>query len=155
MSPAKGAYQEKKRREASHVSFVSAGLYQRNNGSATVPQSPFSRREMRAINSGRQEIEARLDLHGLDQAAAHSALGRFLRQCHQQDLRHVLVITGKGRPSRFDAVMGEAEQGVLRRLVPLWLDEAGLCELVVGFSVAPRRHGGEGALYVRLRRHRG
>ncbi|MCF6197823.1 MAG: Smr/MutS family protein [Hyphomicrobiaceae bacterium] len=115
----------------------------------------FSRREMRQINNGRQPIEARLDLHGLYQEAAHMALRNFLQRCHQQDLRHVLVITGKGRTAApTELIYGEAEHGVLRRVVPLWLGEPDLLGLVAGFSQAPRRHGGAGALYVRLRRNR-
>jgi len=121
-----------------------------------VPVSTdFSRHEMRQINSGRQPIEARLDLHGLYQEAAHMALRHFLRQCQDRDVRHVLVITGKGRTAAHsDLIYGEAEYGVLRRVVPLWLAEADLREIVSGFSQAPRRHGGAGALYVRLRRSR-
>jgi len=121
-----------------------------------VPEvADFSRREMRQINSGRQPIEARLDLHGLYQEAAHMALRNFLQRCQQQDLRHVLVITGKGRTAApSELIYGEPEHGVLRRVVPIWLGEPELGTLVAGFSQAPRRHGGAGALYVRLRRSR-
>ena len=113
----------------------------------------FSRREMRAINSGRQPIEARLDLHGFYQEAAHMALRHFLQRCQRDRLRHVLIITGKGRSSSHGmTASGAGEQGVLRRLVPLWLCEPDLQSLVVGFAQAPRRHGGAGALYVRVRR---
>ena len=126
-------------------------------GRADLPaSSDFSRREMRQINTGRQPIEARLDLHGLYQEAAHMALRNFLQNCQSQDLRHVLVITGKGRTAPIsDLIYGEPEHGVLRRVVPQWLGEPELSALVAGFSQAPRRHGGEGALYVRLRRNRG
>ena len=129
----------------------------------SVPElSSFTRREMRQIDSGRQPIEARLDLHGLRQAAAHVALRGFLINAQSRDLRHVLVITGKGRSSRSDDLIPGyedeydlgSEQGVLRRVVPLWLSEPDLRDIVTGFNEAPRRHGGEGALYVRLRRNR-
>ncbi len=132
------------------------GPRQRTVGKVDVPvTTDFSRREMRQINSGRQPIEARLDLHGLYQEAAHMALRHFLRQCQDQDFRHVLVITGKGRtPAPSELMYGDTEQGVLRRVVPLWLAEPDLREIVSGFSQAPRRHGGAGALYVRLRRNR-
>ena len=46
----------------------------------------------------------------------------------------------------------EDERGVLRQAVPHWLTAADLAPLVVSFSPAPRRLGGDGALYVRLRR---
>ncbi|MCP4936911.1 MAG: DNA mismatch repair protein MutS [bacterium] len=118
-------------------------------------QDSFSRREMRQINKGHQPIEARLDLHGLRQAEAHIALVTFLANAQAQGYRHILVITGKGRANVDDEkIFGGPEQGVLRRIVPLWLGESDLRLIVAGFSDAPRRHGGPGALYVRLRRKR-
>jgi DNA-nicking Smr family endonuclease len=43
---------------------------------------------------------------------------------------------------------------VLRRQVPLWLEGVEFRSLVVGFDSAASGHGGEGALYVRVRRAR-
>jgi DNA-nicking Smr family endonuclease len=61
----------------------------------------------------------------------------------------VLVITGKGTV----APRG-MERGVLKREVPLWLGSAEFRPLVIGFEEAASRHGGSGALYVRVRRKR-
>ena len=44
------------------------------------------------------------------------------------------------------------ERGVLRRNVPRWLAEPELAGIVIGFTTAAVNHGGEGALYVHLRR---
>ena len=119
----------------------------------------IERRKARRISAGRIEIEARIDLHGMRQAEAHTALRRFLFSAHASGRRWVLVITGKGEPARspwasdaaFDG--GEPrERGVLRRNVPHWLAEPALRSIVVGYSTAAIRHGGEGALYVQLRR---
>jgi DNA-nicking Smr family endonuclease len=100
----------------------------------------------RGVARGKQAIDARLDLHGLTQSEAHAALLRFLRNAHRRDARLVLVITGKGRGG---------EPGVLRRQVPQWLGLPEFRSLVLGFEDAHVTHGGEGALYVRLRRARG
>jgi DNA-nicking Smr family endonuclease len=113
---------------------------------APPPLTPLSRRTKRGVVRGKQAIDARLDLHGLTQAQAHGALLRFLHNAHARDARLVLVITGKGRGS---------EPGVLRRQVPQWLGLPEFRALVLGFEDAGARHGGEGALYVRLRRARG
>ena len=59
-------------------------------------------------------------------------------------------ITGKGNADSM-----ESERGVLRRQVPQWLSMPELRSLVVGFEEAHVGHGGEGALYVRVRRSRG
>ena len=73
---------------------------------------------------------------------------RFLRQASGRGARLVLVITGKG-------ARGEAgERGVLRRQVPHWLRLPEFRALVIGFEQAHVAHGGEGALYVRVRRSR-
>jgi DNA-nicking Smr family endonuclease len=113
---------------------------------APPPLTPLSRRMKRGVARGKQAIDARLDLHGLTQSEAHAALLRFLRSAGARDARLVLVITGKGRG---------AEPGVLRRQVPQWLGLPEFRSLVLGFEDAHVTHGGEGALYVRLRRARG
>jgi DNA-nicking Smr family endonuclease len=109
------------------------------------PLAPLDRRMKKRVARGREPIDARIDLHGLTQAQAHAALLRFLRAASARDARLVLVITGKGRE-------GEGERGVLRRQVPQWLGLPEFRALVVGFEDAHIAHGGEGALYVRVRR---
>lgn len=113
---------------------------------AVPPLAPLGRRERSQLSRGRKEIEARLDLHGMTQTRAHRALSGFLQRAHGDGLTFVLVITGKGK-------MGiESERGVLRRQVPQWLGQPEFRALVVGFEEAHIGHGGEGALYVRIRR---
>jgi DNA-nicking Smr family endonuclease len=101
------------------------------------------------VARGKDEIDGRLDLHGLTQSEAHAALLRFLRTASLRGARLVLVITGKG------ARAAEGERGVLKRQVPHWLGLPEFRALVIGFEDAHIAHGGEGALYVRVRRARG
>jgi DNA-nicking Smr family endonuclease len=113
---------------------------------APPPLAPLDRRERSQLSRGKKEIDARLDLHGMTQIRAHHALSGFLQRAHSDGLTFVLVITGKGK-------MGsESERGVLRRQVPQWLSLPEFRTLVVGFEEAHIGHGGEGALYVRIRR---
>jgi DNA-nicking Smr family endonuclease len=107
--------------------------------------APIDSRARRRLARGRDGIDRRIDLHGMTQAQAHAALTRFLRQAQADEARYVLVVTGKGRGP---------EAGVLRRQVPLWLGLPEFRNLVVGFDVAHVGHGGEGALYVQVRRRR-
>ena len=116
---------------------------------APPPLSPLGRKMKQRVARGKEGIDARLDLHGLTQAEAHSALLRFLRTAHTRDARLVLVITGKG--GRGDM---HGERGVLKRQVPHWLALPEFRDLVIGFENAHLSHGGEGALYVRVRRSR-
>jgi DNA-nicking Smr family endonuclease len=110
----------------------------------------IDRRLKQKLARGREAIDASIDLHGLTQAEAHAALVRFLRNARAGGARLVLVITGKGARSDDFA----ADRGVLRRQVPLWLRSAELRDIVIGFDWAHAAHGGEGALYVRIRRKR-
>jgi DNA-nicking Smr family endonuclease len=120
------------------------------------PLTDFDRRRMRRIASGKVEIEARIDLHGLRQADALARLRSFLFDAHARGLKTVLVITGKGGEAQqrdhMAEALGQPRRGVIRRSVPGWLDAPDLRAVVVGYSTAGVRHGGEGALYVQLRR---
>jgi DNA-nicking Smr family endonuclease len=118
-------------------------------------RAPLDRKTARELEKGRLEVEARLDLHGLRQRDAHAQLRRFLKAAQGRGLKHVLVITGKGASlEASQSFYAEEERGVLRNAVPLWLAEPEFAPLVVSVSPAPRRLGGDGALYVRLRRKR-
>ena len=120
---------------------------------ATPPPTrtqPPAVRPIEAIEPGRRRRLHRdrdahgdcLDLHGLTQDQARAALTGFVLRAWSERQRHVLVITGKG-------ALGD---GVLRRRVPEWLAEPPLRKVVAGLSEAHRRHGGEGALHVALKR---
>ena len=117
---------------------------------APPPLAPLGRRLKQKIGRGSEQIDARIDLHGMTQASAHSALAHFLRRAQHDGARVVLVITGKGKVGADP----HAERGVLKRQVPLWLESPELRPLVVGFESANIGHGGAGALYVRMRRAR-
>lgn len=118
---------------------------------APPPLAPLERRLRTQLRRGQQSVEAVIDLHGMRQDEAHLALRSFLRREQGRGVRLALIVTGKGAAG--DAVFGE-ERGVLRRMVPHWLRLPDLRLLVVGFEEAEQRHGGSGALYVRLRRAR-
>ena len=116
---------------------------------ASPPLLPLARRERSRLSRGSRKIDARIDLHGLTQARAHRALLSFLEAAQTGGLTFVLVITGKGSGA------AEGERGVLRRQVPHWLSLPEFRSLVVGVAPAHLYHGGEGALYVRIRRASG
>lgn len=98
----------------------------------------------RKIAKEKLAIDARIDLHGMFQPDAHGTLLAFLHRAHASGQRHVLVITGKGKL--------KAGDGVLRRAVPGWFATAPFRGLVSAWATAAHHHGGDGALYVRLRK---
>ncbi|MBU4531772.1 MAG: Smr/MutS family protein [Hoeflea sp.] len=114
----------------------------------TKPRAhPIEKPVIRKLARGRLPIDGRIDLHGLTQSEAHNLLFGFLAGAHERGLRHVLVITGKGS--------SRGSEGVLKRIVPDWLGKPEFRFLISGYEDAARSHGGEGALYIRLRRERG
>jgi DNA-nicking Smr family endonuclease len=116
----------------------------------TPPLAPLGRRLKQRVARGRDAIDARIDLHGMTQRQAHAALFDFLRRAQSEGARIALVVTGKGT-SRGERDL-QSERGVLKRQVPIWLALPEFRSLIVGFEDAHVGHGGQGALYVRLRR---
>jgi len=118
------------------------------------PLVPIEKKLRQRVSRGQRPVDMAIDLHGMRQVEAHSALTRFIHRAHHAGASIVLVVTGKGGDG--EASIGhENERGVLRRVVPHWLADAGLRRFVIGYETAPRGHGGDGALYVRIRRARG
>jgi len=146
------------------------------------PTEPKSRQPAASLNNldrrtadrfrrGQLVIDGRIDLHGLTRERAHGQLKQFIAKARVKGWRTVLVITGTGRGRSYDGTplpISDApwersaserfqmptHTGVLRREVPLWLDEPDIRPHIVAVTTAQPRHGGAGALYVYLRRNR-
>ena len=99
-------------------------------------------RRQRRLSRERDPIEDRIDLHGFGRFEAEDQLRAFLSGAQARGLRAVLVITGQGR------IGG----GVIRASIHEWLQSAAFRPIVSGFAIAHRRHGGDGAIYVTLKR---
>ena len=100
-------------------------------------------RRQRRLSRERDPIEARIDLHGYGRFQAQDALTAFLQGAQARGYRSVLVVTGQGR---------RGGTGVIRASVHEWLQGPALRGVVSGFAAAARHHGGDGALYVTIRR---
>ena len=110
----------------------------------------LNRRQADALRGGDIAIDARLDLHGFSRREAAGKVAAFLAQSARSGLRCVLVITGQGRRDPLAKA-----RGVLRGELEGWLNEPATRPLVLACVPAQRRHGGQGAFYVLLRRSRG
>ncbi len=122
--------------------FVPAAHQARPRPAVKPPPGDIEPGRKRRLTRERDTLEWVLDLHGLDQDRARRVLHGFLKRAQDEGVRAVLVITGKG-------VQGD---GILRRRAPDWLAEPAVRGVVAGVSEAHRRHGGEGALYVAIKR---
>jgi len=97
-------------------------------------KSGVHQKTLRKLARGQYNPDAVLDLHGRTVAEARSLLGRFLTNCQNKSIRHVLIIHGKGNGFP-----------VLKNRLNHWLREAAM---VSAFCSAPERLGGTGALCV-------
>lgn len=120
-----------------------------------TPSEPLrmDKKSFSRMKRGKSKPEARIDLHGMTAAAAHTALTAFLLRSHDRGLRLVLVITGKGRGSDDYGPIPQ-RIGVLRQQLPHWTSVPPLNRIVLQVTEAHQRHGGSGAFYVYLSRRR-
>jgi len=109
----------------------------------------LNRRQADALRGGNIAIDAQLDLHGFSSKEAGGKVAAFLARSARRGLRCVLVITGQGRRDPLAKA-----RGVLRGGLERWLNEPATRPLVLACVPAQRRHGGQGAFYVLLRRRR-
>ncbi|PCJ01771.1 MAG: hypothetical protein COB14_03425 [Alphaproteobacteria bacterium] len=106
------------------------------------------------LKRGKIPIEGRLDLHGKTQNEAYDALLNFIPNAYNQGKRCVLVITGKGSRQEANTPLFTSKIGILKQKTPQWLATAPLNAYILKIETARQNHGGEGALYVLLRRQR-
>jgi len=105
------------------------------------------------LKRGKLRPEGKIDLHGMTLDRAHPALTGFVMNAHAQGKRLILVVTGKGK-QRDEGGPIPVRHGILRHQVPQWLAMAPMKSVVLQIAQAHVSHGGGGAYYVYLRRHR-
>ena len=120
------------------------------------PQAPdlspdgrqFDRDVSRALSRRKLVPEATIDLHGMTLAAAERAVTAFLARVSAQDMRVVLVVTGKGLREEG----GRTIDGRIRGEFVGWLNRGDNRDRVRAVRAAHAHHGGTGAFYLLLRR---
>jgi DNA-nicking Smr family endonuclease len=124
----------------------------------TAGETGLDGRTDERLRKGTLDPDARLDLHGLTESGAHNTLLLFLRQAQLRGCKLALVVTGKGArvavDAPFDMELHQRSRGVLKSAVPRWLKEREFAGLIAGTRTAHKRHGGEGAMYIYLRKNR-
>jgi DNA-nicking Smr family endonuclease len=135
-------------RATSPVRRRKVGEGERREQDLTIDDQNFDRDTARALGRGKLVPQASLDLHGMTLVAAERAVANFLDAALAQDLRIVLIVTGKGARLEGGRVLG----GRIRAEFVGWLNRADNRSRVRGVRPAHPRHGGSGAFYVLLRR---
>ena len=96
---------------------------------------------IKLLNKRRIEPDSIIDLHGLKLQEAKLILKKFVFQAFNNNKRNILIITGKGLN----------KTGVLKKEVPIWLNEREIKKILIRYENAPKSFGGEGALIIRLK----
>jgi len=132
-------------------------------GDSPAPTPRVDRRTRKRLGKGQQDVDRSVDLHGLTQEQAFRQLKSIIEGAVKRGDKTLLVVTGKGG-ARFSQTgidtpvahrtRAEFDQfgGVLKRMVPVWLESAELKPFIEAYGEAAKEHGGEGAMYIILRR---
>ncbi len=158
LNMSKASSLEKKKNRPSILPSKNITKNKENNNYSSDPINFMGRQEKSRLARGIKKIEARLDLHGMTQKQAYDALLRFLEKAQSNNLKNVLVITGKGSNTSFetenDFLSYREAPGVLRRKLPDWLYTGKMKRLVTHFDEAAPNHGGSGAFYISIRKRK-
>ena len=110
----------------------------KHRGSYPKP-TKLTKDKLRKLAKSNIKLDSEIDLHGLDRLSAREKVDNFVKSSISRGYRYINVITGKG-------------SGVIQRVVKEYLDEETTFQYVIGYSNAPRKQGGDGAIILHLRK---
>ena len=94
-----------------------------------------------SLKKGKIKPDGIIDLHGYKLKTGKIKLKSYIVKSYENNLRNILIITGKG----FNNL------GVLKKEVPIWLDDQEIKIFLISYEIAPSNYGGSGALLVRIK----
>ena len=122
--------------------FNSFSINLKNRKKNLVKKKTISTSKLNPFKKEKKNIpQGILDLHGYRLKTAKIILHNYIINAYEKKIRNILIITGKGRNNT----------GVLKKEVPLWLNDKALINLLINYETAPNKFGGEGALLVRIK----
>lgn len=101
------------------------------------------------IRGGTISPDMSIDLHGHSLSAAHVRLNQAIASALARDARVLLVVTGKPPKNAAD---GASRRGAIRGEIGHWIETSPYADRIASVRIAHPRHGGDGALYLVLRR---
>ena len=122
--------------------FNNYSINVKNRKKNLVKKKKFSTSKLKPLQKEKKNIpQGILDLHGYRLKTAKIILHNYIINAYEKKIRNILIITGKGHNNT----------GVLKKEVPLWLNDETLINLLINYETAPNKFGGEGALLVRIK----
>jgi DNA-nicking Smr family endonuclease len=144
--------------EVTPVVPVSKAIKMRQSSPVLLPPKPVRRpvdvldsNWERRIAKGAISPDSTIDLHGHSLDAAHRRLETALSSALLKGARVLLVVTGKPRATAL--IGGERVRGAIRAEIGHWLGSSAHADAIASVRTAHPRHGGNGAIYVILRRY--
>ena len=124
------------------ANFNNFNINLKNRKKNLVKKKTFSTSKLSPFKKEKKNIpEGIIDLHGYRLQTAKIILYNYIVNAYENKIRNILIITGKGRNNT----------GVLKKEVPLWLNDETLIDLLINYETAPNKFGGEGAFLVRIK----
>ena len=110
----------------------------------------------RDLKRGRVKIDRRLDLHGYSLVDAYDKFRTEVKKTYSKNKRCILVITGKGVHQNKNKKLGENKlfYGKIKNSIVSWINEEELKSYVLTYQDASFDYGGDGAIFVYLRKKR-
>lgn len=121
--------------------FSSAEMVDDCPETLSFSRSGIQHKLLKNLRQGKNPIEHSLDLHGLTIDQARAELLEFLGECQIANIRHAIIVHGKG--------YGSKGKPVIKPMVNRWLRQAGI---VLAFHSAQAKDGGNGAVYLLLKK---
>ena len=94
-----------------------------NKSKKKIYNKTVSSNHFKLIRQGKVKPDGVLDLHGYKLEDAKKALQKYMINAYEENVRNILVITGKGQNNK----------GVLKKEVPLWFNEKILSNILVKY----------------------
>ena len=123
------------------INFQNSKNSQVNKQTKTILKNFSSHGRLNSYKNKKVRPEGVIDLHGYRLHNARIALQKYILNAYEKNIRNILIITGKGYNNK----------GILKKEVPLWLNDQNLMSLLVNFEIAPKEFGGDGALLVKIK----
>ena len=115
-----------------------------------INNSIIDRNLLKNIKKGKMKVNAVLDLHGKKVKESKVSVYNFIKYNYEKSNRLLLIITGKGK--RLGVEEGWKGKGVLKSMLPNWLNSIALSKYIVWFDNAPKDQGGDGALIIYIKK---
>ena len=124
---------------------LNTGTYDQEKKIKTVKknliQNHDSVNSFRLFKKGKLKPDGIIDLHGYKLKSGKIKLESYILKSYENNLRNILIITGKGLN----------HLGVLKKEVPIWLENKEIKKFIISYEIAPNFFGGSGALLVRIK----